>query len=516
MTRAIVLLSSFLLLAATILLKVQSPEWRDLFFFNGDSITLAMVLRSINEGEPFRWVFSSQNFIFPEAILYFVSYWIAGSYKNALIVNGVANLFLAIVFFWYVCRLILQKEENTWLAVSIAALLFSFFLMMETYPDINGKSIFTLTIFNTYYFGVILSSLLLIALFVKELELRGSSKILYLILFLIVGAFCYASDPLYVLQFAAPFFAVVILILLRGWRSNLRFCIKSITLVAGSLVLGDLVRTGLKQYTVASVDSYLKFEHINVAFNALVDLVATLPSSPWSLLLWLVWVLSTCYVGYAFVGALLKSGLNESCRGRILFLGFCFLVPILNITGVILSGNYFTRYFVPLSFFPTIGFCFLLAEKSRGTNFVYILSLITGCLVLPAYADSKHNQFNESPYEKSLMCYEEVVKLEKIHAIGSFWTSRYLDLYRTTPYRTFQASNDFKPFNWLSNRYKYDEYEIGAVVVDKQQNPAHINPQDVERLGPPTRIVSCDNFYIYTYSGETFGYNQLNSTMRSR
>lgn len=516
MTKATVLLGSFLLLAASILVKVHSPEWRDLFFYNGDSITLAMVMRSINEGELFSWVFSSQNFVFPEAVLYYVSYWVAGSYKNALIVNGVANLFLAIILFWYVCRLTLQNKENAWVAASIAALLFSLFLMMEMQPDINRKSIFTLTIFNTYYFGVILSSLLMIALFMKESILSGASKVLHLILFLFVGAFCYASDPLYLIQFAAPFLLVLTLMLFRGWKSNLRSYIKALTLIASSLAIGELVRAGLKQYTVASVNSYLKFDQIIVAFKAILDLVATLPSTPPYLMLWLAWLLLTLYVGYAFVEALIRFGVNQSCRGRTLFLGFCFMAPVVNIGCVILSGNSLTRYFVTLSIFPAIGFSFIVAEKIRRTNFLYILLLISSCIVLPAYANSKRNSSELSSYEKSLKCYQELVNIEKFHAVGSFWTSRYLDLYRATPFRTFQTLNDFRPYDWLSNRYNYEAYKITSVVVDKQQNPAHINEKDVEKLGPPSRIMSCENFYIYIYTEGTFGYNHLNSSMRSR
>jgi len=69
-----------------------TTRWPDAFLYNADSLVLPLIKQSISDGERFRWVFSSQLFIFPEAPLYWLSSLPTDSARVALATNAIVNL----------------------------------------------------------------------------------------------------------------------------------------------------------------------------------------------------------------------------------------------------------------------------------------------------------------------------------------------------------------------------------------------------------------------------------------
>ena len=110
--------------------------------------------------------------------------------------------------------------------------------------------------------------------------------------------------------------------------------------------------------------------------------------------------------------------------------------------------------------------------------------------------------------EVDLQCYENINKATELTSVGSFWTSRYLDLYGN--YRVYQVSKELTPYNWLVNKYEDSHIKVNSVVVDKVEHFAHVNATDTEVLGTPSKKFNCTRFNVYQYDKDTLGYSLLN------
>ena len=74
------------------LASVAGGSWRAVFLANGDSLVLPLVLQSLQRGEPFHWVFSSQTFFLPEFPLYAICGLVMGSPQGGLVLNAILNV----------------------------------------------------------------------------------------------------------------------------------------------------------------------------------------------------------------------------------------------------------------------------------------------------------------------------------------------------------------------------------------------------------------------------------------
>jgi hypothetical protein len=507
----IALLLSTALLGIEIYFHINSHQWANLFYLNGDSITLPILFKSLIEKEHFSWVFSSQIFIFPEIPIYALSYIFANNHAEALTVNAYIN----ILFLLFIIKILIN--EIYWMklysteVVSVTSLILILFFILEINPHINGKSVASLMLFGTYYFGVILVSLIQIVLAYFIINKKYKNDIWILNLSAFLGAICYASNPLYLLQFLAPFCIVVTLMTYRGHLERVKY-FNIILFTLASLIIGFLIRIILSDYWKASVSDYISFSKFIDAWRETIKIISLIKSDNNYLFLWIFWLISWTCTGLEFFKICNKS-VNADCKKNsddFLLLGFLFFSPLITIAGVLATGNYLSRYYLPLPVYSAIGLSYLLIKKmySVGSNKI-ILIICVFFIPIILFMNKKSDTTRPDLYS-DLKCLERIKTLERVHLVGSFWTTRYLDLYRTSEFRSFQVLSNFSPFNWLNNRYNFNDYAIGGVIVDNAINAAHINVKDVDVLGVPSRISSCENFKVYIFDNGTSGYLELN------
>lgn len=503
-------LASAVVVTLAVYYQFHLGNWSETLYYDGDNITLALVVKSIVEGESFRWVFSSQSFIFPEGPIYAVGHLLTHSYKNGLLVSAFLNfgIFLAL------CILLFRKLSFTWaktyavLATLLSAILIV--LCLEFIPDVNRSTIFSLLFFQTYYVGVVLVSLFQLWLLLTLVESRGQRKIGLAIFFVLVGGLTYASNPLYLLQFLMPVSLVAGYLFLRCRQ---RVGLQLLGLTALTLICGLVIQSFLSQFLAAKVGSYI---NPSSAFTALINLkniVINASGTPSYLALWLLWM--SLYGLYAWYS--IKQTSKKGTQHNISFLlvhGFLLCAPPIIVFGVIASGNVHTRYLLPIPVYILLGASIALNEL-WSSRIVCIFS--GGCLFFgAAFFSYQIGQAAAMPSadKMDIVCFDEYSKVEPVVALSGYWNARHLQLYGSKEGRIYQAHKDFSPLNWLSNKQDHRSTQVNAVIVSKINEQGFISTQDVNVLGDPSAIHTCIKFDIYRYAADSKGYRLLNERIR--
>lgn len=391
----------------------------------------------------------------------------------------------------------------------IVSLILSFNL--EYKPGINATTILTLILFNTYYVGVMVVSMFLLWLYGVALSNRSRSALIDALLIILCGGLALASNPLFLIQFVAPLLLLGSTFLLtHDFRSKGIYILLTGTL---SILAGYLFRTVFSEYTAATVNSYISFDGIAGALNALILIIREGLSNVRILLLWLFWLGLFLFHAAVFFIAIRRYKLRLEFDS-ILFHSFCILSPLITLGGVLLSGNYLTRYLIPVPFFTLVGAVIISPRlfKKNHRDF-YITGVLTVATVLTYQSFSNISQ--ETPNAVSnINCFSGYAKDRKAQFVGSFVTSRYLNLYAEFGTPIYQVNKELRPLNWLSNRYDHSKDAIDHVIVDKRDYPVLLRAADITYLGKPSSVHECHDFFIYRYEPHTIGYKLLNSRIR--
>jgi hypothetical protein len=116
------LLAVVIVIAASLIILARwiNTDWEINLLYSGDSLVLPLLRESVLAGEPFEWVFSSQLFLFPEGVLY----WIVSSFTDnpraALAGLAVLNLVLLYVLLRWCTRLLFRHSRHRLVEVCVA------------------------------------------------------------------------------------------------------------------------------------------------------------------------------------------------------------------------------------------------------------------------------------------------------------------------------------------------------------------------------------------------------------
>ena len=243
------------ILAIIAVSHILLTPWANIYFYNGDSLTLPLLAKSMVAGEDFRWHFSSQLFFFPEGLLHGICYAITPSIVWSLIANSFLNIIIFHALLFFIAKSIgFHSLKNMFFAITGTAFIV-LYIVLEPYPDVNRTALVSLSLFNTYYFGVILSSLLLLMLTILIIQridslntLLRSRNLLLLIAVVGITSLTYCSNPLLVLQFSLPFLASILVMLFLKWLHAPAF--KTLLF---SQIVGLLLGQGLRLFFIENI-----------------------------------------------------------------------------------------------------------------------------------------------------------------------------------------------------------------------------------------------------------------------
>jgi hypothetical protein len=505
--------------------KLSQSAWEGTFLYNGDSLVLPLIEDSILRGEPLHWVFSSQNFFFPEGLFFFLSTLFTDSPRVALYTNAVLNLVALYVVLRIIARQLAHRSRHRFVEITIAlgaTVLFLVFVLLEPTASVNRSGTATTYLMTTYYYGVIITGLVVVSLtlwvtrsFAAEFDRRR-----VLIYWGVVGlltTLVVFSDPLYLAQVLAPM-AVGLLVLIWARRLSWR---NAWILVAPGLV-GSVLAFGLRYVFrglfASELDSYVQLSQIptaiHILYESLLEMSGSAQGSLKLIIITGVMLLTFSIMAFAIYSRFDKKAALKISTVEYFIVTFVSVSSVSLLVGHVITGAITTRYLTPLYVFPLLTVVFVgvyvlrrllveveSAELRRNLSrfslgvaaAASVLIVIVGIINIPPVARSV-----SGVGYTTADCFDEFVGDSDVNGVGSFWTVRQLDLYGSAEGDILQADAELGVYDWLNNVGAYDDKTFSYVIVDET---GLVPRESLAVLGDPAEIVVCSGYEIWDYAG---------------
>ncbi|MBF4605151.1 hypothetical protein [Curtobacterium sp. VKM Ac-2884] len=494
-----------LALAVIALRHVVATERVALLWYDGDSVLLPLVHRSMQLGQPFEWAMSPALFFFPELPVYLLCALVTGTPQQALALNGVLVL-LAVYALVRAAANELMPSAGRAARITVSAVSVAFVTLLvltESSGTATSLELASLLLTTTYYYGVVLAMLGTAVLVLRAVRV-GRASVVVLVVLGLVALCTTASNPLYVPWSAAP--VVVTLVLLAavrrvGWRPAL---LLSGTVTVGSL-LGYLVRIPLQPFVSLDPSTYVQpsraVETLQF-FAALTDVRAGTAAGDAGLFLMFVGVLVT-------VGGTVWAWRVRTARTVLVATALPLVTVVAASIGVVLVGSETPRYLEPVVTAPLLALV-AVAELTRtavrrtrvhrpfrGVRATVAIAAVAVLAAGVATAPSTAHAVATARYSPS-SCLDRWADGRSVTGVGQFWTVRPLATYSATNVQLLQVRDTFDTYPWLVDLGAYRDADPTFVVVGSHD----LWTTAVEdSLGAPATITHCTGFDVYDYAG---------------
>lgn len=484
---------------------VMATERVALLWYDGDSVLLPLVERSIRLGQPFEWAMSPALFFFPELPVYLLCSLVTATPQQALALNGVLVLLAVYALVRAAANeLMPAARRSARIAVSALALGFVTAVVLTEYTaTATSLELGSLLLTTTYYYGALLAMLGTAVLVLRAVR-TGRASVTVLVVTGAVAACTTASNPLYVPWSAAP--AVVTLVLLSlarrvPWRPAAWM---SGVLVAGSVV-GYLLRIPLAPFVSLDPSTYVHPEQAGrtlAFFAALTDERAGSARGDAELLL--------LFAGVALaVGGTVWAWRVRTAR-TVLVATVLPLVTVVAVSvGVVVAGSQTPRYLEPIVTAPLLALVAVaelvrsavrrtrVHRPRRGVRLAVAVAaavvLVGGVVTAPATIGAVAT----ARYAPSA-CLDRWADGRKVTGVGQFWTVRPLAAYASDDVELLQVRDTFETYPWLVDLGAYRDAEPTFVVIGA--NDVWTTAVE-DSLGAPASITHCTGFDVYDYAG---------------
>jgi hypothetical protein len=508
------------------LASISTNGWTDVLLYNGDSLVLPLLERSIQLGEPLDWVFSSQLFLFPEGLLYAVSSIFSDSIRVVLTINAVVNVLVIYVLLRWIARLINLNSRSRLvelIASAGATLVLVVLIVLEQNGPVVNSGLATPMLTTTFYVGVIMAGLFVIAMTLwltrtfTAVPWERRRLVIYGVAVVVVAGLATFCNPLYILQVTVPL-GMAVLFLVMAHRLSWRHFAFLALANAVPLAAGMLARQIFSFLSPTVLSNYVQIDNIPVAVrlyrNSVVELLSN--GSGTAKLLVIVALAVTSFIVFAIsLHSLARPALGARITTeRMFFSAFVVVSVITLILGTVLSGSTVLRYTAPTLIFPLLtvvslavaGLPRLLSPSPAGRGTlarrvtaalvvaVGSASLIAGAASVPtvAHMDSGVDWATED-------CFDSWIGDATVNGVGSYWTTRTLQIYGRESGDLLQVDFNLAPFAWMINLDAYTDKTFSYVVVDATHL---LSAEALTPLGTPADVVECGNAYtIYDYRG---------------
>jgi hypothetical protein len=512
-----------------LLRHLVAGDWRQYLYIDGDSVVLALLRESFDKGEPWQWVFSTQNFFFPEAPFYLLSSLLGGDPPVAYSINVVLNVVVL-----YVLLRLIGGELATGrrippalvvLVSTLVVLLYAGFVLTETVASPNRSGIATLYLLTTYYYGVTVGGLALLFLILRARRLLAPSELraalrrpallVTLAVIVLLVALVTFSNLLFLLEVLAPLLLTLVALVFMG-----RYAWREFGVLAGAIGIGVMAAFVLRQVFAsvfrAGVGGYVAVDAIPTSVrNLILTVVETLDLPFGGVKLGVLVVLHTAATVVVLVAlyAVARPRLAERIDDRtVLIAGFVFVSAASVLVGQVMTGATASRYLQVLYLFPLLvamlaGLA-LAAWVARREALLGVVPRLALAAVAAAAAlgvvvgaaigiPSILSRISEPVADVS--CLDDFVGDSNLNGVGTFWLARPYQVYGAQSGQVLQVSPDFTIQAWMVNLASYDQAEFSYVLLD---STGILPAETIEgELGEPAGIVDCGSFSIYDYRG---------------
>jgi len=503
---------------------IADSTWIHTFLYNGDSLTLPIFRQALASKAPLIWVSPSQFNLFPEGLFYAISSIFTSSIRASIVFNAYLN----VLVLYGLIRCVLSQFKNVSnifqrIFTLSCCLLLIFYMVLERQQHINSTSIATLFLFNTYYYGVILAgiSILGIALYqLKNTKLSNINIAIIAVSFLISGLSTF-SDPLYAIEVLFPLSITLLLIFIVSHLKLKRLLWIGLPPFLGGLI-GYAIRIPFHYLIGQSSASHISTYDIpNTLTLFHTSLKMDLGSLSGSIEICIILAVMLFSLIYSLIWIYRKTHYNnpKNLDERLLILSlFSIISSVWAIIFCIITGSEVTRYLTPIVIFPLLGlipilYLKLLKKYQKYIVIVFSLSVVAISGLGIASIKDASKLISTSTYSEP-SCLAKALNYKTAYGVGSYWTVRALDLYGRPNEQALQVMSNLAIFPWQANIGAYANKKFTFIIVNKKQDSYSILPNDIYLPPNPSKITSCNTFYVYQYVIGSKGYIQLNNTVQ--
>ncbi len=476
-----------------------------LLWYDGDSVLLPLVERSIRLGQPFEWAMSPALFFFPELPVYLLCSLVTATPQQALALNGVLVLLAVYALLRAAANeLMPAARRSARIAVSALAVgLLTLTVLTESSATATSLELASLLLTTTYYYGVVLAMLGTAVLVLRAVRLGRASPTVVVVLGL-VAACTTASNPLYVPWSAGPVVVTLLLLVLARRVPRRVAVVLGGTLAAGS-ALGYLLRIPLRPFVSLDPSTYVHPERAGETlgfFAALTDDRAASGLGDAGLLLMFGGVLVA-------VGGTVWAWRVRTARTVLVATALPVVTVVAVSVGVVVAGSDTPRYLEPVVTAPllaVVAVAELVRSAVHGTRVhrprrgLRVVLAVAGALVLVAGAATAPGTVRTVVDARSsgAACLDRWADGRQVTGVGQFWTVRPLAAYASDDVELLQVRDTFDTYPWLVDLGAYRDARPTFVVIGAND----LWTRAVEdSLGRPATITHCRGFDIHDYAG---------------
>lgn len=443
-------------IALAVAAQVASTARAELLFRDGDSLIVALFTRSLLEGQPQDWAFSSVLFL-PEIAVFTVLNaalpWL--DVDGLLAVNAVVD----VLALYGALRLAAGRRAAGRAPVAWALLATGAFGLLAVTETSSSRDVLepaSLLLTTTYYSGTVVAMLVSVGLVGRSLDRPRPASV---VLLGAVAAVSTLSNPLYAAWTAAP---LVVLLTVRLLRRGTGTLPPLIALVGGSLI-GFLLRIPFSAWIANSGAGYADPSRWSAAVAYYGGLLGERLSSPGGVLsaVLVLGLLALCVVRTV-----------RCAGGARLVAAAGWVIPLLVVIGAIALGTHAARYLQPVAFAPLLGV--VASPRAVRMPRIAVRAVVAACgtalLVLSAISIPRLSGAAAAE-DRDLDCVTSWVSSSGRIGGGQFWTVRLPKLHLPDPSRLVQVDHALNGYAWLVNRTDFAAGELTFLVQDGQSSP---------------------------------------------
>jgi hypothetical protein len=489
-----------LLAAACLALVYLKQGVEPSLFFNSDASYLPALYHDLFErgGQLRAWFLTPAPYFFPDWPLYFGMRWLTGSEYHALAGVMAAQALLM----WGLAALVLRHFAATANALAASALA----TVMVCLAAVNGLFPYTYVMLASYHFGTFLVLLAALALMLPLLRQTAPLSRGRLAGLAMLTALTVLSDRLYLMQFALP--ALALLVLMRGrlpqWRPL------ALALLAGCVAGMLLYKWKLLVPNSVSMPWHLAPRSTGANLQALLAMGGTVGQRYPLLALY-------CALYYAALlslapGTLLNRGwrLAETGAAWMNMLALAGAAGLLLVMAVSKAPPT-ERYLIPAFLLPVLlgpALAWSLAAQWRGGarqrhDGAGAALLLGGALLAWPLTQVvlRSGPVQQDYYPPQIACADRIfAQYDLRHGYAGYWDASWLAMNSRRKPVVAVTEGELLEQHWITTGGNFrPRYDFAVVAVDAADRERPSEALVVRRNGPPEAVAQCGTLKMLIY-----------------
>lgn len=469
---------------------------------NSDTLFLPSLLTDVfsNGGSLSDWSLPPAPYFFPDLAVFSLLHAIGIKPYYEILIFALCQAVLLLLAVWLVGKSI--KHPNPWLGASIVLTVLTYFAVSSNplFDFVSGGP-FVLMLSSVFHFGVFLSSIVFVAVWLGYNRLTGDThRFRHAMLLSGISFLSSMSDSFFIVQTIAPIVCVAVM---QTWIQKARIR-DSLVMLLGP-VLGALggyfAYSHWMQNTTrpsASIGFAHAWQHLESIVAIFRSVIETYPALLVFLSLYIFLVFRSVYV------ILKRTSQNQTFAWLSVFSAISIAGCVASVSLLANIPTIGARYLIPAFFWPVIiSGLFATEYLSRGFSYFApaIAAVFVGLLTWNSLHLYRSNQSDDQSYPNEIACIDQTLEPFGVtNGVAQYWDARYLQSLSRLKLNIAQHSDHLDQMFFVTSKRSFkDSYDfaIASANVNHRWEIPLARLADIN--GMPILIKQCGSRKIYVY-----------------